>query len=166
MRASCIFFLILVVAFSNASIRLPGNWSRWPIKGVWRLQKQSAEATEAARVWCAGYLCVRGGSNGNEEEGRRNKQNHSTTHADRKTTQPKKKKGKRTASTPAIDGTGTTSSTKLHKRVRQKVRRGKHKLKEKIRRTVAKTTLPSKAALRAVVYMDESYVKQGSAAVL
>jgi len=147
MRASCIICLILVVASSNASIRLPGNWTRWPTKGVWGFQKQNAEATGAARVWCAGYLCVRGGSNGSEEEERRNKQDNSTTHADRK---PKKKRrkltGTGTASTSAVNGTAT--STILHKRVRQRVRRGKHKIKERIRRTVAKTTLPSKAVLR------------------
>jgi digalactosyldiacylglycerol synthase len=39
-------------------------------------------------------------------------------------------------------------STRLHRKVRQKVRRGRHKLKATVKATLAKTTLPSREAFR------------------
>ena len=102
-------------------------------------------------VWCAGYLCIRGGAfskknsdvilhdmRGGSSDSKK-KKNGSNDLA-RRNKRPKQTKPKTKVE--------ATSSNRLHRKVRQKVRRGRHKLKATVKATLAKTTLPSREAFR------------------
>lgn len=136
----------LLLLYSSAAFTLVGgridggNWSRWrPLQTrVWIMRTHEnvrANNVHASKdpVWCAGYLCVRGGAYD---------QNNNGTDESAKGKKPKRTK----SSTKVL--VEETSANRLHKKVRQKVRRGRHKLKATVKATLAKTTLPSREALR------------------
>lgn len=85
-------------------------------------------------VWCAGYLCMRGGAFDQKNNA-----------SDKDLEQKRPKRTKVSTGVSPVEG---TSAKMLHRKVRQKVRRGRHKLRTTVKATLAKTTLPSREAFR------------------
>ena len=128
--------------------------------------------TDENAIWCAGYLCIRGGAFGQKdgvgdefpESKRRKTRNKKVegTNLDKRlneirggSSDPKKNssndpagRNKRPKQSKSKAKVEAASSNRLHRKVRQKVRRGRHKLKATVKATLAKTTLPSRETFR------------------